>query len=377
VDAEENAETLVLEANSINMSGGFEEARNAQETPGKRKSIVSFSINEDKGIEEAPAPPCRINSKRPGIQHIGSLHGLNSASKHAVQWVHRIPFWLKPLIPGVFNLCNSAMRWASLIYVPASIAEMLISGLELVLSVVASRVIRKRLVSKRRWIGVGIVTLGILVVGLVHLLKQGDEDEEDSSRSRLGQWIGILLIVGQCIMSVLQDLCEELFMQEAHFPPMLLLGMEGLFGLVIGSVVYFPLASKLTGLSSEDQSFVQLVEEDWTVALAVVGLVFLFCVTGIFNILATAVTSSMTRNVWKNFRTILVWLFGLVIFYASGNDELGEAWLIPESFAILLGFAIMVYGAHVYYNEPTKNDEEAAGNELASLARQSSESSIR
>jgi uncharacterized membrane protein HdeD (DUF308 family) len=137
------------------------------------------------------------------------------------------------------------------------------------------------------------------------------------------------------------------------------------------------LASKLTGLSSEDQSFVQVVEEDWTVALAVVGLVLLFCVTGIFNILATAVTSSMTRNVWKNFRTILVWLFGLVIFYASGNDELGEAWLIPESFAILLGFAIMVYGAHVYYNEPTKNDEEAAGNERASLARQSSESSIR
>jgi hypothetical protein len=50
------------------------------------------------------------------------------------------------------------MQWASLVYIPASIPEMLISGLKLVLSVVASRVIRKRLFSKRRWIGLEIFT---------------------------------------------------------------------------------------------------------------------------------------------------------------------------------------------------------------------------
>jgi UDP-N-acetylmuramyl pentapeptide phosphotransferase/UDP-N-acetylglucosamine-1-phosphate transferase len=161
--------------------------------------------------------------------------------------------------------------------VPTLIAKMLISGLELVLSVVASRVIRKRLVSKQRWIGVRIVTLSILVVGIVDILREeGDNDkkEESTSCSRLlEQWIVILLIVGQCIMSVLQDFSKELFMQEAHFPPMLLLGMEGLFGLVIESTLYFPLAYKFVVLSSEEESFVQVVEEDWSVALAVVGLV--------------------------------------------------------------------------------------------------------
>jgi uncharacterized membrane protein HdeD (DUF308 family) len=81
------------------------------------------------------------------------------------------------------------------------------------------------------------------------------------------------------------------------------------------------------------------------------GLVLLFLVTGVFNIVATAVTSSMTRNVWKNFRTILVWMFGLAIFYATQNEELGEEWLIPESFIVLVAFGVMLYGAHVYYSD--------------------------
>lgn len=81
------------------------------------------------------------------VDYRGSVTGLTEESKRAVQWVHRIPWYLKPCLTGFFNLLNSAMRWASLVYVAASVAEMLISGLELVLSVVAARIIRKVSVS--------------------------------------------------------------------------------------------------------------------------------------------------------------------------------------------------------------------------------------
>jgi hypothetical protein len=50
-----------------------------------------------------------------------------------------------------------------------------------------------------------------LVVGIVDILREGDKDEQERrSSSRLEQWIGILLIVGHCIMSVLQDLSNKL-----------------------------------------------------------------------------------------------------------------------------------------------------------------------
>lgn len=87
------------------------------------------------------------------------------------------------------------------------------------------------------------------------------------------------------------------------------------------------------------------------------GLVLLFTITGIFNIKATEVTSSMTRNVWKNLRTVLVWIVALMIFYVGGNSELGEEWLIPESFFILIGFLVMVAGILLYYSQKGKEED--------------------
>ena len=151
-------------------------------------------------------------SEAPNRRRSGSPTGLTTESHHAatVTWVHAIPWYLKPAVPGFFNLCNSAMRWGSLIFVAASMAEMLISGLELLLSVVAARCIRKRRISWSRWVGVLVVALGLLLVRLANR----NSDKEEKGRHA---WIGDVLIVGQCVMSVIQDMTEELFMHEAAF----------------------------------------------------------------------------------------------------------------------------------------------------------------
>jgi len=60
--------------------------------------------------------------------------------------------------------------------VAASTAEMLISGLELILSTVAARLIRKRLVSKMRWMGVVVVALGLVLVRIADSSGGGDAD---------------------------------------------------------------------------------------------------------------------------------------------------------------------------------------------------------
>jgi drug/metabolite transporter (DMT)-like permease len=321
--------------------------RDVDISPTKEKSDENenqlYLVERDKASPRPSAVAMR--SKLPSRCKRGSKHGLTEESEKAIQWVYRIPHHWKPLIPGIFNMCSSAMRWASLVYVPALIAEMLISGLELVLSVVASRLVRKRMVSRTWWIGVAIVSVGIIVIGLVDLISAKKKEVGDDPSSSLQHLTGVLIIAGQSVMSVLQDLSKEILMQEAKFPATLLLGLEGLFGLVIGSISYFPLAAQLGEPLSDT------VDELSACRMGVfaAGLVLLFLVTGIFNIVATAVTSSMTRNVWKNFRMILVWMFRLVIFYSTQNEELKEEWLIPESFITLLGFGIMLYGAHVYY----------------------------
>jgi len=290
----------------------------------------------------------------------GSATGLTIESHNAatVTWVHVIPWYLKPAIPGFFNLCNSAMRWGSLIYVAASMAEMLISGLELLLSVVAARCIRKRLISPSRWVGVFVVAIGLVLVRLSNSnsveeeavvvdQKQQAGDEIISSKSH-NAMIGDVLIIGQCVMSVIQDMTEELFMHESEFPATLLLGMEGLFGLLFGIPLYLYFAPRFAESPSATW---ETIASSPSKAGSMVGLTLLFTITGIFNIMATGVTSSMTRNVWKNFRTVLVWAFGLVLFYSTQNEDLGEEWIYPNSVFVLFSFSVMLSGAYIYYTQ--------------------------
>jgi hypothetical protein len=141
--------------------------------------IISLENEDDDTAAEASSRDKNFNVTNPRVppmdglrthKHQGSRTSLSAESSKAVNWVHSIPWYLKPVMPGFCNLCNSAMRWGSLIYISASIAKILISGMELVLSVFApARLIRKRLVSKSCWCGVGIVTLGLVLVAALNL----------------------------------------------------------------------------------------------------------------------------------------------------------------------------------------------------------------
>ena len=66
-----------------------------------------------------PVVEAKDEEKTPERRRSGSPTGLTTESHNAatVTWVHAIPWYLKPAVPGFFNLCNSAMRWGSLIYV--------------------------------------------------------------------------------------------------------------------------------------------------------------------------------------------------------------------------------------------------------------------
>jgi hypothetical protein len=200
-------------------------------------------------------------------------------------------------------------------------------------------------------VGAGLAAVGVANAASAVGARPNGGAGEDTGSGWLASrnLLGTLLVVGQCVMSVMQDIAEEVFMDEAGFPATLLLGMEGLFGLVFGVLLYLPLARTL----GEDPA------ATWTsltsspaVAWYAAMLPLLFALTGIFNIVATGVTSSMTRNVWKNLRTALVWVLSLAIYYGTANDALGEPWVVPGSFYVLGGFAVILAGIFMYYSNP-------------------------
>ena len=273
----------------------------------------------------------------------GSLTGLTDESIVAVSYVHSIPNLFRPAIPGLFNLINASMRWGTLVFFPGSVADMLMGSSEIILSTIAARVIRKREISRQRWGGVLLVAIGTVVVRLSHNATAND-DEAGAGTARI--FIGDLLIVGQCVTSVLQDMSEELFMHEVGLSPTMLLGWEGLFGLTFGLLLYFPLAPSI----GEDPSETWLqIRRSASMLVYLSLLVLLFLVVGVFNITATALTSSMTRNIWKNLRSAVVWTIGVMIFYSRKRHDFGEGLSFPSSAIALVGFALMICGVVVYY----------------------------
>ena len=242
---------------------------------------------------------------------------------------------------------------------------MLIGGFDLKLSVLAAKYIRKRNVSNNRWIAVGILVLGVTLVGWAGLWKdrvaelesEDESSEEESSsesadeKSGASQFIGFVLVLCQSIMAVLQGLSEEVFTQDGNFPPLLLLGLEGFYGTIWGLMIYAPLTAR--GILDEGR-FTHTMKDlyyDPILSWFSIGLIVLVSITGIFNIYSTAETSAMTRNLWKNMRAVLVWAIGLTAFYTSGNETIGEDWVAPFSYFVLLGFSIMLLGIYVYYTD--------------------------
>jgi drug/metabolite transporter (DMT)-like permease len=315
------------------------QGRSPRATPGvETSSKAGRDVNTSVRLTETRTISC------------GSVTGLHSTS--GIAWVHTVPHWFRPVVPGILNLTNTVCRMMALVYVSATVSEMMISGLELVFSVVASKFIRRRRIPIQRWVGVAIVLVGLFLVGGANFVVRDHDSStsEETSHAKGSTAFGFLFIIGKVVSSVAQDLSEEIFMQEADFPATLLLGIEG----ILGSLIAIPLYIGFGQYFQEDPGKIfESIAHNTGYVCYIVFLVFIFYAGGIFQIMSTGVTSSMTRNVWKNFRGVVVWVISLTVYYSSAHGEYGEAWSSPESPMVLLGFLVMMIGTIVYYRQTT------------------------
>lgn len=314
--------------------------------------VMTPSDIEIQDIETVPNdPPIHTESIESDTSShcMGSQTGLTEES-HAFAnfWLGRIPWYWQFVIIGILDFVTYLLRWGAFVSLQASVAEMLLNGLELVLSTVTALVIRKRKISRPRWLGVLIVTVGLIVIGVADLLS----DTEEGSSGVAGKAIGIVLCTAVAVVATLLAMVEELMTQEEGYAALIVMGNEGLWGTLFGLAMYYPI-SPLLG-ESPSETCDSLEDSMWKTIYAAM-LVCLFCIAGMANIYSISTTSSMTRNIWRHLNAIPVWATGLVVYYSIDNDgdnQLGEPWQMPHSFFILTGFGIMFGGVFMYYHEP-------------------------
>jgi len=276
-----------------------------------------------------------------------------------------IPMWKLAvlIIPSVFDLTASALAMFGLRHVDVSIYQML-RGSAIVFVALLKQFMLRHPLERFKWIGIAYNVLSIILVGLTAMLSNTSAEEGRGIDTRYNSpMTGVVLILCGAFVQSLQYAFEEKVMNDADtaIPPLLLIGMEGLWGTLLCVLVLYPAAYYIPGQDHGSLENAYNTYVMFTQSAHIQGVFLLYFLSVLqYNILAVLVTF-MLDSVWHaildNFRPITIWGFGLMIH--SFGSQYGEVWT-SASWLQLAGLIVLLFGTAVYNGSIIVFDDEVA-----------------
>ncbi|KRZ97915.1 Solute carrier family 35 member F6 [Trichinella sp. T8] len=212
-----------------------------------------------------------------------------------------------------------------------------------------------------KWIGMFLVLCGLIVVGVSDMMFSSSSAEiSDPNRMISGNFVisimqttlinyilGDLLIVIAQIVIALQMVYEQKFISKYNVAPMLAVGLEGLFGVILMTVVcicFYWIKVPATFSTDPDGRLenvldaVHQIEDNMLILLPIIGLIVSIAFFNFAGISVTKEMNATTRMVLDSVRVFFIWGVSLI-----------AGW---QSFVLLQlgGFAILLIGMFVYNN---------------------------
>jgi len=146
-------------------------------------------------------------------------------------------------IPMLFDTTGSTLSNISLLYITGSVWQMLRSA-NIVFAGILAVIFLKRKLYAYNWIGMGVVVLGLTLVGTSSLLSPQDT----TGSTGFGKTIlGICLVLGAQLVVASQVTLEERLLKGSHYPPVQVVGTEGLFGTLFMGIIILPILYFIPG----------------------------------------------------------------------------------------------------------------------------------
>lgn len=251
-------------------------------------------------------------------------------------------------IPAAFDLLATGLCCMGMLFLPASIWQMLKGG-SLIFCATFSVAFLKRKLYGFHWLGLIICVLGLSTVGMSSVLGNSDQPNAGSNGDL---FFGMtLLVLGQVVQAA-QLIAEEWLMKDVDLPGMQIIGWEGIWGTAMMLFVVYPLLFFCPG---KDHGHAEDVVDTFTMVynsphLFALVLIYL-CSCGSFNASGIAVTGALSathRMMMDASRTSVIWVYGLTVHYRyDPTSPYGEAWT-SYSWLQLVGFFILVVGQAIY-----------------------------
>lgn len=259
------------------------------------------------------------------------------------------------MIPSIFDMLGTILSTIGLLYVSVSLYQ-LSRCCVIIVTAIFKRVILNHKLTTANYAGVIINTLAMLLVGgAAIMLEQPPTAEElaklsqmaaaDSSRTTTG----LIFIIASCVVQGAQYVFEEKVMSFDNVPPLVLIGFEGLNGVLLSLFVAFPFAMLKSG---PDNGMYEDIWAAFTLPLYSTGLMVLlvafFLIIFLYNIFCVYITfllSSIYHCIMDGLRPCAVWLTSLASFYVLGWS--GQPWSTLCWFE-LTSMILIFYGTAVY-----------------------------
>jgi drug/metabolite transporter (DMT)-like permease len=301
----------------------------------------------------------------PGYNHAKKGYSaVENGTTSAATTNNTVPTWMYFLliIPSLFDLVATALCMYGLRYVNVSIYQML-RGSAIVFVAILKQFVLRDALRPYMWVGVFWNVISIVLVGLTAMLSGSGDGSEGGGDNQSNPLTGVLLILLGALVQSLQYAFEEKVMSmEIAAPPLLLIGMEGLWGSLVCLTVLYPAAYMMPGADhgSIENPFNTIAMIQNSSSVQWMFLAYFLCIFA-YNVLACLVTF-MLNSVWHaildNFRPITVWGTDLFIFYLV-TTSFGESWTI-YSWLQLAGMLVLLYGTAVY-NAPNSGSIKLTG----------------
>merc|ERR1719160_567232 len=240
-----------------------------------------------------------------------------------------VPAWVF-LVPCACDWSATTLVNASYMFLAASVVQMT-RGAIVIFTCAFSMIFLGRRQEKYHFLGVFLVFLGLTVVSLSAFHKGGPVELGSGSHIALGLGFTIGAQLFQASMLVY----EEKVMKNAdyHVEPMQMVGMEGLWGCVIGIVLLTGL--NITGIEDSRGAMYQM-QNSMPLLMSIIGSIFSIAFFNWSGVTVTQKASATARSTIDSSRTILIWVVELALHWNKFN---------PEQ---MLGFVLLASGTMIY-----------------------------
>lgn len=244
-------------------------------------------------------------------------------------------------IPACCDLSATVLSAIGLLYTNASTFTML-RGSSILFTALFTVLFLDRKLTRNQLLGLAIVFPSLVLIGYASSAGSAVSNSE----------FGVLLITLGQVLQAGQYVIEEKLMKGINVPPLLMLGIEGLFGTLVMLLIGAPLLYWLPGndygsLENSLDTFVML-KSSWSLSWICLIYILSIWTFNMSTVQCTRIYSSVVRTlIQQGVRSAFVWILDLILFYAFVSESYGEAWTAYSPLQVI-GFMTFMVGMTLY-----------------------------